>query len=126
MSLTAFVITVLMFAAFAAIFVGYYQLLDRYVLNYHLRRDRVQFLLLGFIPFGHVEFRNIADIRKSEWFAALNPTVLALYNRFIGQWVLIKKKMGFRTDVLITSDDADRFIEEVRAGIARLSRDNES
>jgi hypothetical protein len=125
-SLTALLLIVLIVTPMAAAFVGYYQLLGRYVLNYHLRCDRVQFLLLGFIPFGHVKFLNIADIRKSEWFAALNPAVLALYNRFFGQWVLIRRKTGFRTDVLITPDDTDRFIEEVKAGIARVNPDNES
>jgi hypothetical protein len=43
----------------------------------------------------------------------------------IGHWVAIRKKRGFIRQVLITPDNPDRFVEDVKDAMARMGRDSE-
>ena len=97
-----------------------FQLFERYVINYRIAKDSIQFVLFGKIPLIQIQLANIAEIRKVSFKEATfqrgieGILVLRCGNRLWGQIILIRRKKGIFKTILITPDNADEFISKIR------------
>ena len=67
-----------------------------------------------------VRFRDVTEIRKityKEAILRLSPLTLHFGNRLWGDIVLIKKSKGLNRSLVITPDNAERFIDDVKRHI---------
>ena len=71
------------------------QTLGPYVVQYRIRSDRIEFVILGALSLGHIRLRDITDIRKVSFLEALSFARLSLHNRLFGPWVVISRNRGF-------------------------------
>jgi hypothetical protein len=72
-------------------------------------------IIFWFIPIYKISYSKIEKIKKCS-FKELGPTklfLLRLGNRFWGDFVLIQKK-GFIKSVVITPDNADKFLKKIQ------------
>ncbi len=97
-----------------------FQLFERYVINYRIEKNSIQFVLFGKIPLIQIQLSNIAEIRKVSFKEATfqrgieGILVLRCGNRLWGQIILIRRKKGIFKTILITPDNADEFISKIR------------
>jgi len=87
----------------------------RYGYNYDVEGDRVRVVLFRFIPVMTIKIANIREIEKRSAAELWKPTPsLKFGNRLWGDTVLIQKKRGFIRSIVITSDNANEFVEHVK------------
>lgn len=108
MSIIAFLLLLL----FAVMF---FQYTGRYLYNYVIKDTGIVIALFGKIPLKHMNFNNIAEIRKTSYKETFSMvSALRFGNRIWGDIVLVRQKKGIIKTVLITPDNADKFILEVQ------------
>jgi hypothetical protein len=81
--------------------------------QYRIRSDRIEFVILGALSLGHIRLRDITDIRKVSFLEALSFARLSLHNRVFGPWVVISRNRGLFRSILITPANPDEFIATV-------------
>jgi hypothetical protein len=93
-----------------------FQILGRYVFRYRITKDSLQFVVFGKIPYMSIKLANIAEIREVSFKEATfqKPLVWRCGNRLWGKIVLIRRKKGIIKTILITPDNPDEFISEIR------------
>ncbi len=89
------------------------QTLGPYVVQYRIRSDRIEFVILGALSLGHIRLRDITDIRKVPFLEALSFAGLSLQTRPFGPWVVISRNRGLFRRVLITPANPGEFIATV-------------
>lgn len=92
----------------------------RYVYNYRVSNTRIEIVLFGKIPIKSIPFSNIVELRKMAFKETLPFKSMEMFlalrfgNRVWGQIVSIQQKKGLIKTILISPDNADRFIEDVQ------------
>ena len=113
-------ILIILFVSLIACVVLLFQYAGRYVYNYEIKETGVEIVLFGKIPLKRMDFNNIVEIRKTTYKETMpfkNAemfSTLRFGNRIWGDIVLVRLKKGFVKAVLITPDNADRFINDVQ------------
>lgn len=116
--LTHIVIPVIVFFT-CAIFV--FQYLWRYIYNYRISERGIEILLFGIMPLMCMHFKDIVEIKIVPlsqiwpWVSIRMFFTLRYGNRFWGQAVLVRRQHGIFRAVIITPDDAENFVEKVKA-----------
>lgn len=91
----------------------------RYVYSYKIRESCIEIVLFGKIPLMRLHFNNIVEIKKTSFKEILVVKsvemfmALRLGNRILGEVVLVRQKKGLIRAIIITPDNADKFIQEV-------------
>ena len=100
-----------------------FQILGRYIFNYRITNDSLQFVVFGKVPYMYIKLANIAEVRKVSFKEATfqkgieGVLVLRCGNRLWGRGILIRRKKGIFKTILITPDNADEFISKIRERI---------
>ncbi len=95
------------------------QYTTRYIYKYKIRETCIEITLFG-IPLKRIYFNNIAEIRKTRFRETLpfrNADMfkaVTFENRLWGELVLIRQEKGFFGVILLSPDNADKFIQEVQ------------
>lgn len=102
------IIAFILLLLFAIVF---FQYTARYVYNYVINDTGIVIVLFGKIPLKRMDFNNIAEIRKTSYKETFSMvSALRFGNRIWGDIVLVRQKKGIIKTVLITPDNADKFI----------------
>ncbi|HET9554009.1 MAG TPA: hypothetical protein VFP50_13650 [Anaeromyxobacteraceae bacterium] len=105
------------------ILVGQYAM--RWLFAYRIGETRLEIALFRRIVVWRLPFDTIAGVRRVSFLETLPfgsaDTLFAvrLGNRVWGECVLITLKRGFPRAVLVSPDDADRFVSEARKKLAQ-------
>src|SRR6188768_3299449 len=92
----------------------------RFLYDYRIANGAIEVLLFRTLSVYRIPISNIEQIgipnRRDLWISPLvRPFVLRLGNRFRRNPVLIQRRTGLIRNVVITPDEPDRFIDQVRA-----------
>ena len=88
----------------------------RFLYGYRLANCAVEIILFRALPVYRIPVRDIELIQKASWRKlGIGGTTLRLGNRLARECVLIQKRTGLIRRIVITPDDADRFISQVNA-----------
>lgn len=86
----------------------------RYIYNYQISDTGIEIVLFSRVPVKKIYFSNIEEIRKLSFKETLLLfSALRFGNRVYGDIVLIRQRKGLVKTILITPDNADRFVGEV-------------
>jgi hypothetical protein len=92
----------------------------RYVYGYRIANGRVEIVLFRIVPIRWVSLKNIKEVRaigSNDW-GALGPWDAERWgNRIVGPMVLIERREGISKKLLITPDNPDEFIRNVRLAL---------
>lgn len=110
------------------------QAVGRYFINYTMNSDGIIIMLLGALPIKHILFRDIIDIQRlslreayietAPWKGVDMYFAQAWGNRVWGDVVLLRKRAKLFSVVLISPDNAEEFVQEVRRRMATVLRKN--
>jgi len=107
-----------------AVFIPY-----RWIYNYRIRDGQVQVVLFNKVPIRRVDICDIDDIRvasKKYLFFSSDPAELFAErwgNRMRGNVVVIKKSKGFTRAIMITPEDPEKFVSDIKRRISSRSQD---
>lgn len=96
-----------------------FQVLGRYIFNYRITKDSLQFVVFRKVPYMYIKLANIAEIREVTFKEATfeKSLVWRCGNRLWGRIILIRRKKGIIKTILVTPDIADEFISKIRERI---------
>ena len=89
------------------------QYMWRCIYGYRITETGVEVVLFGRTPIMRMPFEDIAEIRKLRILEWLRVGTLGLRSKFLGPTVLIRRRRGLLLNVLITTDGADEFVQDV-------------
>lgn len=118
MNLAAFGIAVPLVFALA---LGFVQLTLRYVYSYTLTESRFEVRMFGRIPLYAIPWSELATaspFRPSLAAIARLWTTLSIGNRIFGRALVLERRGRFPRYVIVTPDDAERTLLEIRGRIA--------
>jgi hypothetical protein len=93
-------------------------------IRYELAAEGIEVHFLGNVAVWKIKYHSVDSLKKvhfptsAMW--AIDPTVLRLGNRFIGDGVLIRRKSGLLRKIVITSESPDEFVMSVSAQLEHL------
>jgi len=91
----------------------------RHIYDYQIKEQSICVLLFRRIPLINIPINDISEIQKllyKEVFLRKGTLMaLSLGNRMWGDVILIRKKNGIVRTILITPDNADWFIQQVKS-----------
>jgi hypothetical protein len=89
----------------------------RFLYDYRVHNHAIEVVLFHLLPVYRIPIANIESIQKASWSElGIGGSTLRLGNRVFGQGVLIRSRSGWFRRVVISPEDADRFISRVAAG----------
>jgi hypothetical protein len=97
-----------------AIVLGGQQLVGPRIGKYRITDTSIQFILFGNLPVWTSSFDDILEIRSISFSRMLIAPSLHLMNRPFAQYVLVRKRRGIFRTVVITPDDAGKFVKLVQ------------
>jgi len=103
--------TVALILLFTSFIVTGHILLPR-VLRYRLTEDGVEMVLCGFFPMFYLPYEDIEDAHKASATEVIFST--KVINRVWGQFVILSRKTGLRRAILVSPDDVESFLRELR------------
>lgn len=110
------IIAILLFVLILVLVVFFYQKFGKLAVYYDLSDDRFRVFLFRLVPVFSVKISEISNVRKisfSETFG-LGFFTLRLGSKMFGEMVLIEKRKGFFRSALITPDNAESFVAEIK------------
>jgi hypothetical protein len=98
--------------------------ITRYVYNYKLQDSGIRIMLFRIIPLVLIPYNYIKDIRRVTWVSYYKTIGIGVYlhcpSRIWGHHVLIEdKKKRISRYTLITPDNPDEFIAEVKKHLSK-------
>jgi hypothetical protein len=96
------------------IVLGGQQLVGPRIGKYRITDTSIQFILFGNWPVWNSSFDDILDIQSISFGRMLIAPSLHLMNRPFAQYVLVRKRRGIFRTVVITPDDAGKFVKLVQ------------
>lgn len=100
-----------------------FQILGRYIFNYRITNDSLQFVVFGKVPYMYIKLANIAEIREVSFKEATFEKSMAWRcgNRLWGRGILIRRRKGIIKTILITPDNVDEFISKIRERMEQVA-----
>jgi hypothetical protein len=88
----------------------------RFVYDYRVKNNSIEFVLFRALPFYRIPVDNIDSIQKTSWLRlGIGGFTLRFGNRVFGTCVLVHKQRGLFRRIVITPEDADKFVNDVIA-----------
>ncbi|MEI9997340.1 MAG: hypothetical protein WDM91_22285 [Rhizomicrobium sp.] len=97
------------------------QLAAKYVIEYRIADDSLQYFLFG-LRFWTCPFDDILDIKRVSFFGTFIVIGLNLMSRPFGPYVLLRRRRGCFKLVLLTPPNAESFVKLVRARITTAAK----
>jgi hypothetical protein len=89
--------------------------------SYAIQNNKLYLMYFKKIPIGWVSLNNIKEIKRYYFGMPGDEKVyfpLRWENKLLGDQVLIVKKHGLFKNILLTPDNSDQFIEDIKRQIA--------
>lgn len=88
----------------------------RFVYDYRVKYHFLEIVLFRALPIYRISVDNIDSIQKASWLRlGLGGLTFRLGNRVFGTCVLIHKRNGIFRRIVITPENADKFVSDVIA-----------
>jgi len=109
------------FVAVLAAFAAMYQWCGRLVLTYDLTDRGIDIVALRVVAVMRIPYRDIESIQAVSFRDSLrlDPFVLRIGNRLVGETVVVSRKSGWFRRVLITPDDPSAFVAHAGSQVSR-------
>ncbi|WP_284321699.1 hypothetical protein [Dyella acidisoli] len=93
----------------------------RFVYDYRVKNHSIEIVLFRALPIYRIPVDNIDLIQKSSWLGlGIGGAALRFGNRIFGTCVLVRRRSGLFRRIVITPEDADKFINDVIAAQQRI------
>lgn len=99
---------------------GGHQLIGPRIGKYRITDTSIH-ILFGNLTVWRSSFEDILDIRPISFGRMMNAPAIHLMNRPFAQYVLVRTRRGIFRNVVITPDDAEKFVKLVQQKIGHAA-----
>ena len=116
-------IPILAMIALVVLVISFFQFLGEYVYDYRLSDTSVEFIIFRQIKVWNVPFEEITDIRpalRSDMLSIQKPAFMFVSHP-LGKFVFIKRNKGIFRQIIVTPNNRNEFVDNVRAKIKKTA-----